>query len=481
VQQETDQNGQRTKAEYDTNGRVTATRRYANGSDVSEHLYGMVSVYYDSQSFDTSFTQLATGRVAATETGCDNTGVGRVIEMYSYTVAGAVTKKRLRIVRSTGTVDKDVTYGYGADGKPTTVLYPGTTAPYTYTYDSMDRPIKMTGPLTLFGTTTIDLTKDVVYGVAGQVTSMKYMQWAHGGSADLFTETRTYDTLFQLTRQVTTGTSGTAADIGYTYSGSQNNGRILSRTNYQRSGEVVTYQYDSLNRVTSAGSSVGWTQSFDFDEFGNLWSQTMTNGTATPMSVNIDMATNRINSSGWSHDANGNTNEMPTLGGNATLSYDLDNRLSSWTGPGGVEQDGYLADNKRVWKKASSGAETVYFYGAGGQRLITYTVPASPFALISPSENVYFGGRLIRANGISVVHDRLGSVVARGCADCATVTKHDYLPYGEEMGGSTAGNVDKFGTYHRDATTGLDYADQRYFAGLSGRFLTADPAGSGAN
>ena len=36
-------------------------------------------------------------------------------------------------------------------------------------------------------------------------------------------------------------------------------------------------------------------------------------------------------------------------------------------------------------------------------------------------------------------------------------------------------------TYYRDQTTGLDYADQRYFAGLSGRFLTADPAGSGMN
>jgi RHS repeat-associated protein len=45
----------------------------------------------------------------------------------------------------------------------------------------------------------------------------------------------------------------------------------------------------------------------------------------------------------------------------------------------------------------------------------------------------------------------------------------------------TQGNVDKFGTYHRDQTTGLDYADQRYFGALSGRFLTADPIGSGLN
>lgn len=35
--------------------------------------------------------------------------------------------------------------------------------------------------------------------------------------------------------------------------------------------------------------------------------------------------------------------------------------------------------------------------------------------------------------------------------------------------------MNKFGTYHRDQTTGLDYADQRYFTSLSGRYLTEDP------
>ena len=41
-----------------------------------------------------------------------------MIEMYSYTAAGAVTKKRMRMVRSGGaTAVKDVTYAYGADGK----------------------------------------------------------------------------------------------------------------------------------------------------------------------------------------------------------------------------------------------------------------------------------------------------------------------------------------------------------------------------
>jgi RHS repeat-associated protein len=202
----------------------------------------------------------------------------------------------------------------------------------------------------------------------------------------------------------------------------------------------------------------------------------MAGGSATPMSVNLDMLKNRINTAGWNYDNNGNTVAMPTSGGYAALEYDADNRLTKWTGPAGEENYRYLPDNKRVWKKAPGGAETVYFYGVGGQKLITYTLQTSPVALVSPVENVYFGGKLIRANGVSVVHDRLGSVVARGDSSSSVITKHDYLPYGEEMGTATGGNVDKFGTYLRDQTTGLDYADQRYFAGTgAGRFLSSDP------
>ena len=34
----------------------------------------------------------------------------------------------------------------------------------------------------------------------------------------------------------------------------------------------------------------------------------------------------------------------------------------------------------------------------------------------------------------------------------------------------------KFGTYNRDGYSGLDYADQRYYASGYGRFNTADPS-----
>jgi RHS repeat-associated protein len=49
-----------------------------------------------------------------------------------------------------------------------------------------------------------------------------------------------------------------------------------------------------------------------------------------------------------------------------------------------------------------------------------------------------------------------------------------YYPYGEEPV-TTASGREKFGTYHRDQATNLDYADQRYYASGFGRFLTPDP------
>lgn len=171
---------------------------------------------------------------------------------------------------------------------------------------------------------------------------------------------------------------------------------------------------------------------------------------------------------------------MPLVGfGTATMTYDIDNRMVTWdvTGSGTPEEYRYLSDNKRVWKKTPAGVETYYLYGVGGQKLLTCSVISSPFALTCSMTNVYFGGKAIRPDGESVARDRLGSVVALGGDYTAsTVSRRDYFPYGEEIGTASSGNAEKFGTYHRDATTGLDYADQRYYAGtMGGRFLTADP------
>jgi len=76
-----------------------------------------------------------------------------------------------------------------------------------------------------------------------------------------------------------------------------------------------------------------------------------------------------------------------------------------------------------------------------------------------------------------VITNQSGSVVSR----------HDYRPFGEELcagtGGRTTGmgfcgggdtNRKKFTGYERDAETGLDFAQARYFSSTEGRFTSAD-------
>jgi RHS repeat-associated protein len=128
---------------------------------------------------------------------------------------------------------------------------------------------------------------------------------------------------------------------------------------------------------------------------------------------------------------------------------------------GGTEYYQYTADNKRVVTYAANGTATVVTYGAFGEKLSTGGV----------YNNVYFAGRLIARDALAgqpmdsyfAAVDRLGSVR----------TTASYLPYGEEITATANGTV-KFATYTRDASTGLDYADQRYYASTFGRFMSAD-------
>jgi RHS repeat-associated protein len=61
-----------------------------------------------------------------------------------------------------------------------------------------------------------------------------------------------------------------------------------------------------------------------------------------------------------------------------------------------------------------------------------------------------------------------------------------YFPYGEDRTSpnpvNPANDTEKFATYTRDSATGLDYAINRYYSSVIGRFMTTDPyAGSAIN
>ncbi|MDQ1637725.1 MAG: hypothetical protein QOF62_1064 [Pyrinomonadaceae bacterium] len=87
-----------------------------------------------------------------------------------------------------------------------------------------------------------------------------------------------------------------------------------------------------------------------------------------------------------------------------------------------------------------------------------------------------------------LVSDHLGTprMIANKSGSLASMKRHDYLPFGEELFADTGGRTttqgytgdsvrQKFTQKERDIETGLDYFGARYFTATQGRFTSADP------
>ena len=182
------------------------------------------------------------------------------------------------------------------------------------------------------------------YGPSNELLSINYSG---------MTETRQYNNLLQLTQL-----TSSLMNMSYSYPTGTNNGKMASQNNAV-SGETITYQYDSLNRLVSASGS-GWSQNFGYDSFGNLLS--MTGSNSPPLSVAVNTTTNQI--VGQYYDANGNQLSTAAFSG-FPLSYDADNRLLHAPGV----QYSYDSQNKRIWKGApSSGKPSSSRYRAARKR-----------------------------------------------------------------------------------------------------------------
>jgi RHS repeat-associated protein len=268
-------------------------------------------------------------------------------------------------------------------------------------------------------------------------------------------------------------------NMTYNYPAAANNGQIASSYD-ATTGETVTYQYDALKRLLQANGS-NWTENYVYDGYGNL-TQMNPSGTANGMpSMHLTMAVdannvpnNRV--TGWA-DANGNQ----TAGfAGTSLIYDTANHVSQVQANGQNSYYWYDPDNRRIYYKNTSGAETIYFYGADGTKLATYTYAivtntmtgGNPeIQLTQQSTNVYFAGRLVTAEGKLVATDRLASVRSGGPGNLGYQAQ---FPYGVEYS-TTANDREKYATYTRDSVSRLDYAVNRYYWSQWGRFLSPDP------
>jgi RHS repeat-associated protein len=132
-----------------------------------------------------------------------------------------------------------------------------------------------------------------------------------------------------------------------------------------------------------------------------------------------------------------------------------------------------------------------------GQLLITAAAPASVLCGMydtcgaSPPEEIGPIGELESGAGGPIqwlVTDQLGTprMIFNQSGSLAGVSRHDYLPFGEELFSGTGGRTttqgysatdsvrQKFTEKERDNETGLDYFGARYYASTQGRFTSPD-------
>jgi RHS repeat-associated protein len=211
-------------------------------------------------------------------------------------------------------------------------------------------------------------------------------------------------------------------------------------------------------------------------------------------SVSYETGTNQINTAGWEYDAAGNQTRAMRADGTWQRSvYDAAGRLVRITNDAGmtlvthtygasshrlITQDGGDSSNQRtysVWDGDSVIAEYEETDGA----------PTTPRWVKS---HIYLGARLlatISPNGASELveyqhPDRLGTRLITNSSD-TSVKEQATLPFGTALDAeSTGATKRRFTSYERSGLTGLDYAVNRFYDPLQGRFTQVDPIGMSA-
>ena len=207
--------------------------------------------------------------------------------------------------------------------------------------------------------------------------------------------------------------------------------------------------------------------------------------------VKYDIASNRINLSGWNYDAAGNQTRVQNAAGVwQRFQYDAANRLVR------VKADDnttvlasftYGCDNQRLI--AEEGGQRTYFAPSGGGIAAEYTETGSSVTPLFSKSYVYLGARLLStlsptgSGGAAIEYhhpDRLGTRVVTN-AQNTSYFEQVVLPFGTALPHESTGATNRrFTTYERSpvvAMNHLDYAVNRTYDNQQGRFTQVDPIG----
>jgi RHS repeat-associated protein len=197
-------------------------------------------------------------------------------------------------------------------------------------------------------------------------------------------------------------------------------------------------------------------------------------------SLSFNTANNRITNSGYVYDAAGNL----ANDGTRTFTYDAENKIKTVNGESDVYR--YDGDGNRVRKNFTAGENMRMVY-SGGQLIAEYDLSTGSLK----KEYVYGAGGLLATikPGTGTRYtttDHLGSPRVVTNSSAGVVSRHDYMPFGEEIGSGVGGRTSgmgfstadglrqQFTSKERDTETGSDYFGVRYYASTQGRFTSPD-------
>lgn len=388
---------------------------------------------------------------------------------------------------------KEVQYPaqYGLAGSPRKIV--------ANTYDTASRLVTMTigGQLA---------ASDIAYNAADQTTQMKIGT----AGANQVTEDYTFDAqtgLLVNQRAIKNGVT-TFLDLSYVYDRGTNAGSLNGKTghltktiNNLDTNKNRKYEFDALGRLTGAKGGTTfklWDQEYSYDRYGNR-TNVLASGVAADTSpipidgipnLSYDNATNRITTSGFHYDVNGNQIRALAEDGVNWLTYEYDsaNRLrrvrKDDVAQTLLQEFEYASDNARLLSHDAQANLYSIYASANGTVLAEYT----EFVANTPSwvkSYTYFretqlstitpngsGGETTEYNH----PDRLGTRTSTNQA-AGTSSDQAHLPFGTALNAesSLTNNTKRFTSYDRSSFTGLDYAVNRTYDSKQGRFTQVDP------
>lgn len=442
---------------YDSLNRLT-TRSYSDGTPNVTYTYDAASVTNSK------------GRVTSISSSVS------VNNVTAYDALGRVTAD----TQVTDGQTYSMSYGYNLAGAQTSFTYPSGRITSTE-YDAAGR---MAGVR--------DQQSGVYFAGAASSDSTNRMKYAaHGGLSAVklgnnLWEHTDFNSKLQST-EIGLGTSSTDSStlrLTYNFGTTNNNGNVQSISYL---GAALTYRqtfgYDELNRLTtSSESGGGWSQTNKYDRYGN---RAIDLGGGN-QSLYFNTA-NRITNASYAYDAAGNL----TNDGTQSFGYDAENKITTANGLSDVYR--YDAAGNRVRKNFANGEKVRMVYSSG--RLVAeYDLTTGSLK----KEYIYAAKGVIATVEPStgtkyLTSDLLGSPRVITNASGGVVSRHDYMPFGDELGAGVGGRTtgmgfsgtsdgirQKFTSKERDIETGLDYFLARYYSSIQGRFTSPDEFPGGA-